>query len=478
MKLLQRAENSDSFLGHSLLIFLIRFFPSLANILVVIFFSQNLPEETYGSYQNFWVQLYVISTIACLGLPSLVITYAKDVIAAMLRQMKVVQYVFLLLWVVATAGVFAFLQFDYVGALLPLLFMIAYAVSMIAESILIVFHKFRGLVSLNFLYTAAFCLLHWMYLQGSFDLQILFQWLLYITIGKLIVFLVIVLATYSRISPNTSYVLKDVRSLWLHIGFFEVLQRVFTWVDKFILGLILTKELFATYFNGTIEIPFLPLLIGAVGSAVLMQMASSGNSDKQSIDVLKRSAQVLSTVAFPAFFFFFAYRYELFSVLLSDKYIDAVPIFLATIMVIPLRAYNFTTVLQNRHEGAVINKGAILDMVIALALMYPLYLIMGLPGVALSFVISSYIQGAYYLYHTSRVLQTSIVAIIPLKDWVTKILIFGLLTVGAHYILQVYFTQQIILILGGVLTMILISAAIAVELKKSRNNYGDAVSQK
>ena len=181
---------------------------------------------------------------------------------------------------------------------------------------------------------------------------------------------------------------------------------------------------------------------------------------------------------FPLFFFLFYFREELFHVLLTIKYADSIPIFPITVFIVPLRAYNFTSILQNRHRGRIINTGALLDIIVACTLMYPLYQWLGLVGIALSFVISSYVQGAYYLHHTARILNTKVYNIIPLANWSVKLIAFGLLFIIIHYLLDSLFSDAIVLFLGSLALAVILLVSLAIEFRASKKQYGGAVSQK
>ncbi|MGN6476004.1 MAG: hypothetical protein ACTHKV_02175, partial [Flavipsychrobacter sp.] len=141
-------------------------------------------------------------------------------------------------------------------------------------------------------------------------------------------------------------------------------------------------------------------------------------------------------------------------------------------MVLPLRAYNFTVVLQNRHKGRIINIGAVIDLAIACILMYPLYLLMGLPGVAFSFVISTYLQAGYYLYHTSRILNVSWGKLLPVVNWTIKLIVFCLLFIVIHYLLAAYYTPQIVLICGMILAALISGVSFLLEVRATKAKYG------
>ena len=91
MKLLPKANN-QSFVGNSVLIFLYRIFPTLANFFVIIYFSHQLDTATYGSYINFWVRLYFISAFAGLGIQAFLLTYAPEVVSELIKQLKLHHY--------------------------------------------------------------------------------------------------------------------------------------------------------------------------------------------------------------------------------------------------------------------------------------------------------------------------------------------------------------------------------------------------
>jgi O-antigen/teichoic acid export membrane protein len=478
VNLLPEAKSNKSFFGNSLLVFAIRFFPTLANLMVLVYYSRNLAPQFYGEYQNFWTRLYIITATACMGIHVFILTYKPDFLIQLLQKIKTKYYMGLVGWMVIASCVFECLQDSQLHAMqfVPFFFALTFSVSAIMESFLIVFRKFTFLMIVNILFSALFWWVHWQALHQTLQLSVLFLYLLLLVAGRMVVYCFVTVNNIRSyvITNNSSqdFSLSKIRSLWLHIGLYDVSQRVYSWMDKFIISFVLSKELSAIYFNGSQDIPFLSLILGAAGSVGLMFMASADDAHKKEyfINLMHHSSHILSAVVFPLFFFLFFFRYELFSTVLSDKYVQSVPVFFIFLFVVPLRAYSFTTLLQNQHKGAIINKGSMMDMVIALLLMYPLYKYFGLSGVALSYVISTYCQAGYYLYHTSKVIGVSILQLIPLKNWILKGIIYFLLFVGIHYVATLYFVGKSLLILGGIVFMATITISLLVELKWNKNN--------
>ncbi len=466
---------SNALYSNSFFIFIIRFFPSLAGLLVMIWYSRHLPAAAYGNYQHFWIHLLIFYPIMCLGLHVVVVTYSADRVLNFVSKLNARQYSLYLLWALALSAIFAWLQCSAIDIsfVIPFLFIFLYALTFILESFLIVFKNYAILVSVNLVYAIAFCAIHWFALQNDFSLQQLFIQLLVITLIRFAVYLVAALLHKRNHIPQQDEEVYDVakaRSLWLHLGLYDILQVLSGYVDKFVISILLTAEMSAIYYNGSQNIPFIPLLLSAAGSAVLMQLASGNQTDEtgESIKLMKQSGKVLSCIVFPLFFYLLSYRSELIITIFTDKYALAIPVFLVAILVIPVRAYSFTTILQRRHRGDIINIGAASELILACALMYPLYKWVGLPGVALSFVVSTYLQAAFYLYHSARLLKVKALQLIPYRNWLTKLIIFAAMFISIHYITGLYFTGAIALVLGGVMMVTVIAVSLFLELRKQR----------
>lgn len=483
-------KRNYTFIGNSIFLFLTRFFPTLATLLVMIYFSHYLSFDLYGAYNNFWVRLYLISTIAALGIQNFLVTYSPSVVASLIKTLTLKHRLYYFGWICLMGMIFALLQNhamiqelplretvssmrdDSMLVWLPFCFFVVYVLGIVIESVLMVFKNRVVLVWVNVAYSIIFCWLHYLFvLQETTAMDTLFLYLLLLACGKLLVYSIAYYRDMKGQAISQVANVNRIRNLWAHMAFYDVSQMVFRWVDKFVLGLVLSAGLFAVYFNGSVDIPFLPLLLGAVGSSGLMQL-SNDNREEAPLQIQNKTGRILSCIVFPAFFFFLLFRYEFIELTFSVQYLEAVPIFLMSIMVLPLRAYKFTTILQHKHMGRIINIGAIMDMAIAGGLAYPLYLKMGLSGIALSFVISTYIQSAYYLYHTSKVLNVSVIKLIPLLNWAIKFIVFGLVFISFRYLLPKGYTKEIILISGIVFTLMVMSIAFLIELKAVKRIYG------
>lgn len=426
--LMQRKSTGQMLLRNSSLIFFIRFFPTLANLLVILYFSKHLGLEPYGQYQHIWAQYYVLSAVALMGLPAYALTVGAGPVIKMVRQWSGARLGLLLLWPLLWSLVFAFLQL-YSGILsgsLAFFFLFSAVAGMSVEGMLLAARRFKLLLAGNLLYTLCFLWFHYVFIQESQTLAWLFVRILWLGVVRWLLFLPALIQVVRTGDEDKKDRQQGNLKLWMHLGFFELSQVVFRWADKFIVSLFLSAGALALYFNGTLEIPFLPILLGAAGSALLLQLQAQEAQQTlpEKTEWVRLSAVVLSSVVFPLFFFLLFFAAPLFQLALSDKYLAALPVFWVMLLLLPLRAYNFITLLQHLQKGALINVGALLDLMLALSLCYPLFRLMGLPGIALAFVTGTYAQAIFYTYYIKKFTGQPLPRILPLMNWLIK---FGLM---------------------------------------------------
>ena len=451
-------------------IFFIKLFPAFSAIAVLILYSRQLPQDVYGNYQEVWVKLILLGTLAYAGLPVTIITYPAEVIKSFARQIKAKNYIIYTAWFALWAVIFAWLGrlgLNLSASLCTGLILL-YVVHAVQESLLVATQKMNGLLILNLLYAVYFLIVHLQALN-DFDLAQLLWYLLMGMIVRAALLCVLIFLVYKNVNDTVvSDDLGKARNLWLHLGFYDLMQNIFRFIDKFILSIFLSAGLYAIYFNGsqTAEVPFLPYLFGAVSSSVLIELSNKNSDPSQSYKLLHKSGKMMACVIFPLFFFLWFFSGEIFSVVLTEKYSSSVPIFLAAILVLPLRTYNYTTMLQHLHQGALINKGALLDLFLALTLMYPFYLLFGLPGIALSLVVSTYVQVGYYLHRTSRLINVPVKQLLPLQNWVIKFLSFGVLLFASHFLLATFVDAKIVVVAGAVIAFVMGLVAFRLELRK------------
>lgn len=470
---LDQNKQHTSIVGSSIRIFIIRFFSTLASLITMIYFSHQLEPKYYGVYQNFWVQLSIASSIGGLGLGLLIFTYPPQTLRHLIQKLKPKFYLGYGALLIVTGIGFMLLRHHSVSdalqkGYLSFLFFIFYTFSLLLEAFAIIIKKHRLLTVTGLLYALSFVGSAFFAYYNGFRLETFIACLLpFLILRTLILFF----PFYSFMKEKApGKFMKAGRgsalSLWIHLGFYDLATMLIIWIDKFIISLVTNEETAAVYFNGTFSIPFLPIVLSAVSSATLIQLTQSASAAEKA-RLMQQVGKVLSCAAYPLFFFLLVYREEFVLTVFSDQYKASIPIFLCSILILPVRAYSNTIILQNLQKGKIMNVGLILDFITAAILFYPLYLWLGLAGVALSFVISTYVQSLFYLYHSAKLLGVSIWSMIPLKNWLIKAAFFGILTVTLHI-----FFQNMDAVKSLVISAIIcgVAAAIILKMEMKRTN--------
>lgn len=467
----------NMFFQHSFLIFISRFFPAFSNLCVLLYFSRKLDKSLYGDYQNFWIQYYLFYPIVCLGIHLWMVTYSRQVIIETFSRIRAKFFVFYAVLVFVFSSVFGILQYHTPKQLflVPFLFLLITPVVTILESFLVISQRFVVLVSVNVVYAVLFFWVHWYFIHHTFSLTLLFGSILLVLMVKTIFFLIDGVAIYRkglRQNKDKSAILSaGSGKLLIHIGLFDLLQMLSNSVDKFIISIMLPASQSAIYYIGSQNVPFLPMLLSSSGNAVLMQLADVKKTEEkeQILHLMNKLGVVLSGIIFPVFCFLAAFRYEFITILFTGKYQASVPVFLFTTLALPLRAYSFNIILQKLHKGDIINKGSFAELILAILLMFPMYRMMGLVGVALTFTVTTYLLAAYYLFQTAKLLQVKMYQLIPLRNWIIKLVIFGLFFFISHYMLSVVCSAMNTLIAGtGMLAVtVLVTLWVQVKVKSS-----------
>jgi O-antigen/teichoic acid export membrane protein len=203
---------------------------------------------------------------------------------------------------------------------------------------------------------------------------------------------------------------------WLYLGLFDTISIIAKSIDKWVILTLFSYTTFAIYYNGSYEIPVFGLILTAVDNILIVELTKGNNiTSSKGISLYKNSSLFVASVVFPAFCFLLFYHQNFFTLVFSNKYTASIPVFLITIFVLPVRINNFTSILQASHRNDIITKGALIDMIAAIIFMLILYPLLQMRGLALAFVLSTYIQCGYYLFKTAKLLDKKIIDLLPLK---------------------------------------------------------------
>lgn len=405
-------------------------FKMLTQIIVLIIYARKLSLVDYAVYQSVWLYVNVISVVSLFSLPSIILTAGVNNIKIWITNNKNTFWFFTAVFNFGPV-VYMFLvpsSFTFTTTILLLCLTVIQNGSVITEAIAVKQEKEKLLFTANILFSVCFLVAHLIIISVNYSLQ----WLLVILIFIFFLKIIFQWLYMDKISEKTVTNSVKYGKQWLFLGLNDISGVIFKWFDKWIILFFLTLPEFAVYFNGSYEVPVFGLMAGAAGNIMLAEYCK-GNDGPQlkAKAIFANSTLLLSRIVFPAFCFLLLYRYEFFTFIFSSKYAEAVPVFLITLFVLPVRITNFTAVLQAEKRSDIILKGSMLDLLTAILLMLILYPIYKTKGLALACVISTYLQAGYYLWQTGNLLKKPVFYFFPIKKLI-GVMFFsaGIMTAG------------------------------------------------
>lgn len=435
-------------------VFAARLLPLLTLVIISILYSRKLSYEEYGTFQTFWIYSNILNIIVTFALPSMILANRDVVFNYFFKQFKIKINLFYLLLFIAVATLFYFTtpSFSATVRIFILIFILLQFVTTFADTLLIKRNQLTLYLTANIIYSVIFFGIHLYFYFTFFDLQSLILWLCCLLVVKaMLVFFIKKAIPDSYHSGSYKIFFKN----WLYLGTNEIVGVIARWLDKVYVVFLLSAANFAVFVNGTIEIPLFAVLISAAETFMLTKISQTISDKRNTAFVFKESFKLLSYISFPVFFMLLVAHKEAFSVIFNDKYNQSVPIFLISIFIFPLRINHYTVILQCYNQTNKILIGSVIDIILALLLMTLLYPAMGVAGVALSIVISTYVQVFYYLWESAKLINTRIIDLVPVS-FLSK-LFFGLAVLySCFFILKYYFLPFVFLLLSILITMAVI----------------------
>ncbi|MBX2887966.1 MAG: polysaccharide biosynthesis C-terminal domain-containing protein [Ferruginibacter sp.] len=380
-------------------------------LIILVFFSRHLLVNDYGLFQAVFLFLNLFGIITLFGLPSVILSIPGNNIWEWVRKNKKWVVLFAVLLYGAAILFLIFSNTGYNLSLCSLLFLglLVQNFAALSESLAIRNNRITSLFYINLLFNALWLGAHLGLLFYNYSLPLLVILIIFSYLIKAVLTVCLKPHHRSDIQTNT------VASQWLWLGMFDVVSALFKWIDKWVILVFISVGQFAIYFNGAYEIPLFALMVSAVGSVLIVEFTQKDIDNTRRTALFNHAVKMLSSVVIPIFCFLLFFYKPIFLWVFGQKYAPALPIFFVSLWILPVRIGNFTAALQALQRSDLIFKGACLDLGIALLLMPLFYPWLGLPGIALAFVISTWIQATFYIHHTSKLMNIHVFHYFPIK---------------------------------------------------------------
>lgn len=249
---------------------------------------------------------------------------------------------------------------------------------------------------------------------------------------------------------------EDARHQWnsaLPLGIAQAIGTVNRMADKNIVASLTTPTQYAVYSAGAFEVPLIGSITGAINAVLLPRMSQDFGPDVDNANVLRRwrlSVIASGFVIIPIFFALLAFPFGVISILFSDAYLSATPIFMVFLALIPVRAIDLMSPLIAADHNGLITRGLLAAVVIEAAALVSLVLLFGPYGAAGAFVLATYGYCVISLIWIGRVYRTDLSYLLPLRAIFRIALISGSIAVFVYLILmQFHLSHRVNLFIGA-----------------------------
>ncbi|OJU76072.1 MAG: hypothetical protein BGO09_14805 [Bacteroidetes bacterium 47-18] len=420
---------------------LVRIISVSATLFLTYFLSHKLSVAQFGTITSFWVQTVMAVTIAGLGLPVFVFTYSRQKLGQLLAALPQAYKLYFGGWIGVASAVFAGIQLssntlfapDIASFFCLALFFAVTTMGLLLDALSIIYGYYQRLIFAAVCYNAWYIILYVLYYRGTIGPDLL---LAALTGNAILKVILLSRQVFKAHQPAGDISFLSLKSHWLSTGLYDVSQNVVKYLDKFILSFLVGKEALAAYTNLTTEIPVFALVFASVKSSTSIYLAHSARNERHIGRYLRAAGRLLGYFIFPSVFFIGMFAPDIITMVFSEKYLGGIALFLVALLKLPNYNFMFSAVLQYYEKGHIVHKGVWVDTLVSLVLVFPLYYCMGLSGIVLSMVISTYCQNFYYGNALRKIMNTSWTAILPLRSWMIQAGVFAGLSAGLWYILN------------------------------------------
>ncbi|MDH3198445.1 MAG: oligosaccharide flippase family protein [Candidatus Krumholzibacteria bacterium] len=209
--------------------------------------------------------------------------------------------------------------------------------------------------------------------------------------------------------------LREQLSFAVPIGLSAMALVLLNQTDKFIINRFLGREAFAIYSVGAFQVPFVNMIRGSIINVIFPLMAQhhkAGNHDAI-LDLYRRALAKTAVLFFPVFVFLEVSARPFITILFTDAYADATPIFMIYLLLFLRSTVETGTIIQVYKKTAFLFRTVVLSFFANLVLSILLFKMIGREGVPWATVITMFSLSAITLLYGAKLLGTSVKEMLP-----------------------------------------------------------------
>lgn len=232
---------------------------------------------------------------------------------------------------------------------------------------------------------------------------------------------------------------KEQLSFALPLGLATIVLLVFGQTDKYLITHFLGREVFAVYSVGAMQLPFVDILRNSVMNVLFPLMAEHQKQGEyeEILRLWRRATVKISVVFFPIFVFLEVSARPFITILFTEEYAAAASVFMIYLLVFLRSTVDTTTVLMVFKKNAFMFRVNVIVFLCYLALAVTLYKRFGWLGVPSATAAALYAQNFVFLWKSARLLDQSVLGVMPWKDLFLRFATAGALGAALYAVYRV-----------------------------------------
>lgn len=228
---------------------------------------------------------------------------------------------------------------------------------------------------------------------------------------------------------------KEQVSYALPLGLATVVLLVFGQTDKYVITHFLGREIFAVYSVGVTQLPFVDIIRNSVMNVIFPLMAEHQKSGEfgEILSLWRRATLKMSVLFVPIFVFLEVSARPFITVLFTEEYAAATPIFMIYLLVFLRSTVDTTTVLMVFKRNTFMFKVNLFALAAHVTLSILMFKKFGWLGVPAATVFIVYVQNGVFLWKSARLLGCSLWNVLPWGRMSLRLLTAIVVGGGLHY---------------------------------------------
>lgn len=220
----------------------------------------------------------------------------------------------------------------------------------------------------------------------------------------------------------SSRTIKSQLAFAVPLGLAQVALTFVAQTDKFVISRYLGREAFAVYAAGAFQIPFATIVLASIANVTFPRMVEYQRIANYGAMVTLWRNAVLKTVVlfFPTFVFLEIMARPFITILFTEKYAAAAPVFMIYLMLFLHSSADSGAIIQAHKRNGFLLKGLLIGFVVNLLLSLTLFRTLGRIGVPLATLTTMTTYHAINLWYSAKLCGVSFLDLVPVRGLVAR----------------------------------------------------------